>query len=223
MDTDCGVYISAKSDSYNSFQSLLVVDDHLDFLAMIGDLITGSHPNTLVVTCSHPKKAITLFDMLFFDILLSDMNMPGYRGDEFIRLVRRASPMTHILAITAGGTDFVIRAGHAGVQPEDFFEKNCNTIALEKRIKILLAEVSPKQNGILNRIHSANLNSYKRKQRMDESLGLSERNYEIFRKRINAIALLEMRLPSINKSELAFLAGYSTYQKMCDSLPGFLF
>lgn len=219
MDSDLGILVSHKSDPYKPFQSILVVDDHADFLSMIGNMLILDHLNTLIVTCTRPKKAMPLTESLVFDVVLTDMDMPGCRGDELIHLIRGRSPTTHILAITGGGTDFILRAGSAGISSVDFFEKDCNHDKLVKRIRTCLSDSLEKQTYIINNINNQPINTDLKRKQMNDFLGYSARNYSILRNRVNALALLNLELKGVSKSELALLAGYSTFQKMSANLP----
>src|SRR3990170_6673981 len=59
----------------------------------------------VVAEASEGSEAVTKTLQLLPDVVLMDITMPGTSGLEATRLIRRAAPGVHILALTMHGTD----------------------------------------------------------------------------------------------------------------------
>jgi signal transduction histidine kinase/ActR/RegA family two-component response regulator len=94
---------------------LLIVDDSEDTIAMLDQLLKLSGAN--VTTATNGADALRLVSEREFDVILSDISMPGMDGFEFLRRLRQISGRQHVpvIAITGfGRTDDVERARAAG-------------------------------------------------------------------------------------------------------------
>ena len=80
---------------------IIVVDDETDFLASVRrGLITSGIKNVTVE--SDPERAATLFrEDASFDLALIDVNMPGLNGIDLLEIVKRTSPATECIMVTA--------------------------------------------------------------------------------------------------------------------------
>ncbi|HEX5887531.1 MAG TPA: ATP-binding protein [Pyrinomonadaceae bacterium] len=93
----------------------LIVDDSEDTIAMLDQLLKLSGAN--VTTATNGADALRIASEREFDVILSDISMPGMDGFEFLRRLRRISGREHVpvIAITGfGRTDDVERARAAG-------------------------------------------------------------------------------------------------------------
>lgn len=77
-----------------------------------------------VVTCDDAKKAIELVLSSEFDLILTDIRMPGMNGAEVIRAVKAKKPETRIFVLTAFTGDPIVQtaleAGAQGVMKKPF-------------------------------------------------------------------------------------------------------
>ncbi len=217
MDANFKLSVSPLSDIYKPFHSVLIVDDNPETIHLIGDYIASEQPNTLVVACLYPEKVFEIMNWIYFDVILTDMEMPVCPGYDFICKVQRISPATAFLAMTGCGSDYIIRAGLAGVQPENFFVKPFNLDVLSNRIIERLQEVERMRKIFFNILSKSGRHVRHKKHLSINKLGYPFRIYSLMRNRINAIALLNLNL-NISKADIADLAGYSSYQRMCVSL-----
>jgi len=82
--------------------TILAVDDEQDFLDSIKRALVGAGFQPPVATTS-PHAAASLFDdiSIDFDVALLDMSMPGMSGEELLETIRRKSPDTECIMITA--------------------------------------------------------------------------------------------------------------------------
>ena len=93
----------------------LIVDDSEDTIAMLDQLLKLGGAN--VTTATNGADALRIASEREFDVILSDISMPGMDGFEFLRRLRQISGRQHVpvIAITGfGRTDDVKRARAAG-------------------------------------------------------------------------------------------------------------
>lgn len=81
----------------------LVVDDEQPVLDVLGDVLaTGGHSALLL---SDGTEAITRFRAEPFDIVLTDLAMPGVNGWQVARAVKNHAPAVPVLLITGWGVE----------------------------------------------------------------------------------------------------------------------
>lgn len=100
---------------------VLVVDNDADSLLLLR-LILGSRPGYDAVFCSSPAQALALAPRRRFDVVVTDLNMPGMDGLELAAALRATDPTLPVLLITAHATiDAAVRAVKGSVT--DFLTK----------------------------------------------------------------------------------------------------
>jgi DNA-binding NarL/FixJ family response regulator len=85
---------------------LLVVDDEKLIREMIADFLESSYD---VQTADCAESALALPQLDKFDLVISDINMPGMPGYELLKRVRQLSPRTKVVLITAYDVDNYVR------------------------------------------------------------------------------------------------------------------
>ena len=80
--------------------SLLVVDDDETIRHMLYDLFADEHRCHTAATA---EKALALLDQEFYDVVLTDISMPGLSGLEFVALVKQRYPDTPVIIISGIG------------------------------------------------------------------------------------------------------------------------
>ena len=131
---------------------VLVVDDDPSILAMTEDLL--SEAGFEVGKCGSGKQALERIRERDFDVVLTDLQMPGIDGLELLAGVREQCPDTPVIIMTAFGTiqaavdamragalDFVtkpFRAGELLISLERAFERR----ALEQENRVLRRAVA---------------------------------------------------------------------------------
>lgn len=78
--------------------TVLIVDDDKRLLSVLKGLLTEE--NHEVTTCSNGLDAIHLFSERQFDLVITDLMMPGAGGMEVLKETRKISPETLVILIT---------------------------------------------------------------------------------------------------------------------------
>lgn len=122
-------------------EKILVVDDEPDMLWLLSMIIKEKTPYE-VVTTNNPVEALELSKNQHFDILITDLKMPGLDGIELLNAVRGFNPDIPIIIITAYATSESATEAHEK-NAFDFitkpFRKDQIIFTIEKAIKWLRA------------------------------------------------------------------------------------
>jgi len=78
---------------------ILIVDDEVDMLALLAMIITEGSIHK-VTTTNNPFEVPNLIQEWAFDLLITDLKMPGMDGTELIAEVRKIDQSIPILIIT---------------------------------------------------------------------------------------------------------------------------
>lgn len=93
---------------------LLLVEDALD-QALLLQAFLGSQGRYDVTHAADGERAVELLDEEDFDIVVTDLNLPGLDGMQVLRHLRSRSPDAPALAITGyRETEFVLKTFRAG-------------------------------------------------------------------------------------------------------------
>lgn len=75
----------------------MIVDDDTNLLSVLKTLFAESHD---VTTCSDGSEAVEICKRRHFDVVLSDIIMPGASGLEVLKQARKSDPNTIVILIT---------------------------------------------------------------------------------------------------------------------------
>lgn len=96
---------------------LVLADDHPLILQGLDQLFRLESDFEVVARCLGGEEAIEAVRLQRPDILLLDIRMPGVDGLEVLRALRRESPTTRVVVLTAGLDEReVVEAMHLGVR-----------------------------------------------------------------------------------------------------------
>lgn len=102
-------------------QRILVVDDELDMLMLL-QMIIEDNTDYDVETTNNPSEALKMLARQCYDLVISDLKMPGMDGLELFGEMRQICPVTPVIMITAyGSAQAADEALAAGV--DDFITK----------------------------------------------------------------------------------------------------
>lgn len=91
-----------KTDRVNKDLNILVVDDDLEIREVLGDLLTmEGHRSTI---CPDGYSALEVFRKDNFDLMITDLGMPGMSGLELAAIIHAEDPNLPIAMITGWGT-----------------------------------------------------------------------------------------------------------------------
>ncbi len=82
---------------------ILAVDDELDMLTLIKMIIEGYSKHQVTIT-NNPLEVTELLDKEQFDLIITDLKMPGMDGMELLDLAKRRDKDAPILMVTAFGS-----------------------------------------------------------------------------------------------------------------------
>lgn len=137
-------------------RSVLVVDDDVSILDMTEDLLTEA--GFEVTKCGSGEEALALADERDWDVVLSDLQMPGIDGLDLLGEMRERRPDTPVIIMTAFGTiQSAVKAMRGGAL--DFvtkpFEADELLISLERAfVRRALEEENRRLRRALGRVSS---------------------------------------------------------------------
>jgi DNA-binding NtrC family response regulator len=82
---------------------ILAVDDELDMLALLKMIIEGYSDHQVTVT-NNPLEASELLEKEAFDLILTDLKMPGMDGMEVLAKAKKKDEDALVMVITAYGS-----------------------------------------------------------------------------------------------------------------------
>jgi DNA-binding NtrC family response regulator len=145
-------------------------------------------------------KAIELAKKMHFNIVLSDINMPGINGIETFKEIKKISPTTIVIMMTAAVNDGLIKEAvdegcFAIVNKPYEMDKLIDTIdrALKKTIVLVVDDDSS--------IREVLCDSLEIKGHKTVSVGGGEEALEIFKNGSADIALIDIKMPGMNGFE----------------------
>ena len=113
---------------------LLVEDDEL-FAAVVSELV---RPLTTVEWVASAEEALEALEREDWDLIISDVNLPGMSGLELAREVKRVCPLAATLILTASASlDTAVGALRSGA--DDFLTKPIDAQALMRKVADLIA------------------------------------------------------------------------------------
>ena len=84
-------------------EKILIIDDEPDMLKLLSIILREKTPYEISTT-NNPLEALELIKNGGFDLVISDLKMPGLDGIEIIEAVKRLDEDTPVVIITAYGT-----------------------------------------------------------------------------------------------------------------------
>jgi len=87
---------------------ILIADDEIDSFQFIQDALEDYGYS--VVSVDNPESALKASKQSFFDLVLLDINMPGLNGIEVFKELKKFSPLSVVVMMTAGAPDSMVEA-----------------------------------------------------------------------------------------------------------------
>ena len=86
-------------------KKILIVDDEETLTFSLYQAFIKAPYDCEVVTASSGEDALEKLEDSFFDLVITDIAMPGIDGLELLSIIKSRSPETKVVIITAYGTD----------------------------------------------------------------------------------------------------------------------
>ncbi len=84
---------------------ILIVDDEETLTFSLYQSFIISKENYEVVTASSGNEAWEKFAEHAYDVVITDITMPGISGIELLKRIKQDRPQTHVIIMTAYGSD----------------------------------------------------------------------------------------------------------------------
>ncbi len=88
-----------------NLRRILIVDDEETLTFSLYQSFIISKENYEVVTASSGNEAWEKFIQNPFDVVITDITMPGITGIELLKRIKQQHPQTHVIMMTAYGSD----------------------------------------------------------------------------------------------------------------------
>jgi len=93
-------------------KNILIVDDEESVAFFLSENLSALTPNYSVKTAYSGEEALGKVAVEAFDLVVTDLRMPGLNGLELIQQVRALQPKTQAILITAYGNDDIQNTAH---------------------------------------------------------------------------------------------------------------
>lgn len=80
---------------------VLIVDDAIDLGRMLQDALKVMHPEIPITVVPSAEEALLELTRFSFDLLVTDLRLPGMNGLELIRKIRVRQPNIKVILMTA--------------------------------------------------------------------------------------------------------------------------
>ena len=115
---------------------ILIVDDNENMRRLLGDILAPKHD---VVLAGDGAAARAHLEESEFDVVLTDVRMPGLDGFELAKLLKERWPLTEIVVMTAyASIPSAVEAMRRGAAPEEAALEAVRRIASRTRLPRLL-------------------------------------------------------------------------------------
>ena len=111
--------------------SILIVDDDETIRDVLYDLFEEEHRCHVAETAD---KAITWLDTEKYDVVLTDISMPGLSGVEFLGVIRQKQANTRVIIIS-GLSDQVHKQGLIEMGAFDYLHKPLRVEVVEESVR----------------------------------------------------------------------------------------
>jgi two-component system response regulator PilR (NtrC family) len=130
--------------------NLLIVDDEVSILQLFQMALQKK--DTTVTTANSALEALEKMKTEFFDLVVTDLSMPGMNGMELLKKTREVSPETSVIMMTAyGSTQTAVDAMKAGAY--DYLPKPIQLEELQKTIQNAMTKAElQRENEALKKV-----------------------------------------------------------------------
>ncbi|MGE5172577.1 MAG: response regulator [Betaproteobacteria bacterium] len=80
---------------------VLLIDDEMHFLKSLAEGLHLYSKKLTIITANGGEKALEILKTAVVDVVVTDLNMPGMDGFEFLRQVQQARPRVPVIIMSA--------------------------------------------------------------------------------------------------------------------------
>jgi len=182
---------------------VLIVDDDVSFASGLSDILNEMGYDAITVNSG--EEALEKVKEVFFDVILMDIKMPVMNGVETYKRIKKISPQTAVIMMTAYSVEDLIK----DALKEGAYGVVYKPLDIEKVVKMI--EIA-KKDGALVMVVDDDPNTRKTLKDILEDGGYvvtlaesGEKAIKIIRERPLDILFIDMKLPFLNGLE-AYLA-----------------
>lgn len=134
---------------------ILIVDDEPTLIFFLKQGLQDAHPSYLIDLASTGEEALTKLTYHLYDLLVTDLKMPGISGFTLVEVARSLHPYIHVILMTAFGSPEVLDESEQ-LEVDGYLIKPFPTSQLDEMIQAVLAtnEVSLKLPTHKKSLHS---------------------------------------------------------------------
>lgn len=125
-------------------KNILIVDDEENSRLYLANILFELYPELHVQFASTPQEALFLIPKNSFDIIFTDVEMPGMSGHELVQQIREMKIMTPVIFVSAFSNTTYLRNA-LRLSAVDYLDKPVNPNELKIAIKKAL---SKRNNGV---------------------------------------------------------------------------
>lgn len=126
--------------------NVLVVDDEPDVCLGLKHLVKSI--GCSVEGVNSAEDALAKFSEIKYDLVLSDFNMPGMKGDELLRKIKKEWPFTEMILITGYGTiELAVKCLQAGAA--HFISKPFENDEIKDLVKRVVRKILAERKSLL--------------------------------------------------------------------------
>lgn len=113
-------------------KTVLIIDDEPDFLDVMSEYLSSFFGR--VLTAENGRTGLMMSQSEPFDLIISDLNMPLMKGDDFLRQLRAQGNLTPVVFLT-GNADKELAVTALRLGASDVFEKPVDFEVLKEGIQ----------------------------------------------------------------------------------------
>ena len=170
---------------------ILITDDHSVVRRGLKMIITEEYPDALVGEASDGSALLNMLHKEKWDIIISDISMPGRNGLEIIKIIKEQTPKIPVLMLSMHAAEhYAVRALKSGAS--GYLTKESASDELIKAIKIIIAGKRYITQEIIDLLVEQNTDTYTAELLYKQ---LSNREFEVMKmlaggKKVSDIAIV---------------------------------
>ena len=112
---------------------VLLIDDEVQYLASLAEGLRLYSKNLHVLTATSAARAVEILNTVVVDVVVTDLNMPGMSGYEFLHNLKRTHPGIPVIIMSAC-TQTNAQARLKNLQVANYIEKPLDLDAIARAI-----------------------------------------------------------------------------------------